>query len=127
MNKRIGLNMVINILRESEMKHFDNEAAQSISSDNAINTDDNTADPLDQASECTQLFNKMILDAYQQQKRMQEKYADERKRRGLAGICEDCAKRIPSARIKANPSATRCIHCQANYEKRSLNIKPWCK
>jgi phage/conjugal plasmid C-4 type zinc finger TraR family protein len=30
--------------------------------------------------------------------------------------CEDCGRSIPLARRKAMPSATRCIHCQDQYE-----------
>lgn len=33
------------------------------------------------------------------------------------GICEDCGSAIPSARLVANPAATRCVSCQALHEK----------
>jgi phage/conjugal plasmid C-4 type zinc finger TraR family protein len=31
-------------------------------------------------------------------------------------FCEDCGRRIPKARRKAMPSATRCVSCQEYYE-----------
>lgn len=43
---------------------------------------------------------------------------DARKRmaEGAYGICEDCGKPIPEARLKAMPEATRCVECQRRYE-----------
>lgn len=32
--------------------------------------------------------------------------------------CEDCGNEIPAERRAANPSATRCVYCQAAHEKR---------
>lgn len=31
-------------------------------------------------------------------------------------LCDDCGGTIPQGRIKAMPSATRCVDCQSNYE-----------
>jgi phage/conjugal plasmid C-4 type zinc finger TraR family protein len=36
---------------------------------------------------------------------------------GEYGVCTDCDKPIPLARLQANPMATRCIACQSEYEK----------
>ena len=38
---------------------------------------------------------------------------------GTYGICADCGKRIPAARLQAKPEATRCVACQTEYERRS--------
>jgi DnaK suppressor protein len=35
---------------------------------------------------------------------------------GSYGICSDCANEIGQGRLKANPSARRCLRCQARYE-----------
>lgn len=32
-------------------------------------------------------------------------------------FCEDCGCRIPQGRLKAVPTATRCVICQTEYEK----------
>jgi len=40
-------------------------------------------------------------------------------RDGTYGICADCRKRIPAARLQAKPEATRCVACQTEYERRS--------
>lgn len=94
--------------------------------DDAFVMSDSSADQLDQALMCTQIFNKMVFDAFQQQKARQTREAEERKQQGLGGICEDCGNPIPLARLKVNPEATRCIYCQANYEKRGIQVRPWC-
>lgn len=36
---------------------------------------------------------------------------------GTYGICENCAQPIPAARLKAEPTAERCVQCQELYEK----------
>ena len=37
-------------------------------------------------------------------------------RHGLRGVCEDCEKKIPAARLEAVPYATRCVKCEENAE-----------
>ena len=39
-------------------------------------------------------------------------------RDGSYGICTDCSCAIPSARLKAYPTAKRCIDCQTLAERR---------
>ena len=36
---------------------------------------------------------------------------------GVAGKCSDCGGEIPFARLKAQPTATRCLPCQRRYEQ----------
>ena len=38
---------------------------------------------------------------------------------GEYGICEDCGRPIPAARLQARPDATRCVECQSRLETRS--------
>ncbi len=33
------------------------------------------------------------------------------------GICIECDRSIPEARLKASPGAIRCIECQGEYER----------
>ena len=40
-------------------------------------------------------------------------------RDGTYGICADCGKEIPPARLQVKPEATRCVVCQTEYERRS--------
>ena len=35
------------------------------------------------------------------------------------GLCEDCDAEIPYARLSANPTAIRCVGCQARQERGS--------
>ena len=37
---------------------------------------------------------------------------------GSYGVCADCGKDIPLARLKAQPAALRCISCQERFETR---------
>jgi len=37
---------------------------------------------------------------------------------GSYGICHDCGREIPFERLKAQPSAKRCVACQSAFEKK---------
>ncbi|HEX3509050.1 MAG TPA: TraR/DksA C4-type zinc finger protein [Candidatus Dormibacteraeota bacterium] len=54
-----------------------------------------------------------LLDA----NREQVEHALERVRDGAYGICESCAGRIPAERLKYQPSATRCVECQSQWDR----------
>lgn len=43
--------------------------------------------------------------------------ARERMDRGGYGVCTDCGKDIPAARLQALPMSLRCIPCQEKYEQ----------
>jgi DnaK suppressor protein len=43
-------------------------------------------------------------------------HALEKMRAGAYGLCEECDKRIPMARLNALPYATMCIECQRSAE-----------
>ena len=43
--------------------------------------------------------------------------ASDRLRKGTYGTCIDCGLDIDYQRLRANPSALRCIHCQSAHEK----------
>ena len=49
--------------------------------------------------------------------RHQVEHALERVRDGGYGICEACAVRIPAERLKYQPSATRCVECQSQWDR----------
>jgi len=40
------------------------------------------------------------------------------------GLCVDCDAEIPYARLSSNPTATRCVACQAKFE---LSARPAAK
>ncbi|HEY8635087.1 MAG TPA: TraR/DksA C4-type zinc finger protein [Candidatus Dormibacteraeota bacterium] len=44
-------------------------------------------------------------------------HALERVREGAYGVCEACAQRIPAARLKYQPAATRCVECQSQWDR----------
>jgi DnaK suppressor protein len=49
--------------------------------------------------------------------REQVERALERVREGGYGICEGCGHRIPAARLKFQPAATRCVECQGHWDR----------
>jgi DnaK suppressor protein len=51
------------------------------------------------------------------QNREQVERALERLREGAYGICEGCGRAIPEARLKYQPAATRCVECQAHWDR----------
>lgn len=51
------------------------------------------------------------------QNREQVERALERLREGAYGICEGCGRRIPEARLRYQPAATRCVECQAHWDR----------
>jgi RNA polymerase-binding transcription factor DksA len=51
------------------------------------------------------------------QNREQVERALERLRDGAYGVCEGCGRRIPEARLKFQPAATRCVECQSHWDR----------
>jgi RNA polymerase-binding transcription factor DksA len=51
------------------------------------------------------------------QNREQVERALERLHEGAYGICEGCGRRIPEARLQFQPAATRCVECQAHWDR----------
>jgi DnaK suppressor protein len=49
--------------------------------------------------------------------REQVEHALQRIREGAYGICETCGHRIPAARLSFQPAATRCVECQAHWDR----------
>jgi len=49
--------------------------------------------------------------------REQVERALERVREGAYGVCESCGNRIPTARLKFQPSVTRCVECQSHWDR----------
>jgi len=49
--------------------------------------------------------------------REQVERALERVREGGYGTCEGCGHRIPAARLKFQPAATRCVECQGHWDR----------
>lgn len=49
--------------------------------------------------------------------REQVERALERLAQGKYGNCEDCGEEIPRERLKFRPEATRCVSCQARWDR----------
>lgn len=50
----------------------------------------------------------------------QVREAQQRLAEGSYGICADCGKKIPEARLRARPEATLCVDCQAKRESQRV-------
>lgn len=61
---------------------------------------------LDQADTSRDISELRMLDA-----------AHRRMKDGSYGLCSQCGQDIGYARLRANPSAERCISCQTQFEK----------
>lgn len=68
------------------------------------------------------------LNIRQLDHQVQELYAVEsalaRQRNGTYGICTDCGRRIKIERLRAVPTATRCIDCQSRQEREYAQETP---
>ncbi len=49
--------------------------------------------------------------------RAQVEHALARVKEGAYGLCEDCGQRIPTERLRYQPAATRCVECQARWDR----------
>ena len=56
--------------------------------------------------------------AYGVSRKQEAMDALERLEEGKYGFCRDCGERIPEARLRVKPEATRCVRCQAEAERR---------
>jgi DnaK suppressor protein len=43
---------------------------------------------------------------------------------GTYGICRDCGREIPAARLEAMPEAVRCLDCQRHFEGHNRQRTP---
>jgi DnaK suppressor protein len=57
------------------------------------------------------------INAILERDREQAAHAAEVRARGQSGVCEDCGQPIGAERLKAIPTATRCVRCQAEWEQ----------
>src|SRR5690606_18498735 len=68
------------------------------------------------------------LNIRQLDQHVQELYAVEsalaRQRNGTYGLCVECGRWIALERLRAVPTATRCIDCQSRYERDHLQETP---
>lgn len=79
-----------------------------------------TADRLERAQDCQEWENQTALYALQVYRDIQIEQARTRRQLHLDKICADCRNEIGLERLRAQPTATRCVKCQAEYAKRNL-------
>ena len=52
-----------------------------------------------------------------EREREQAEHSAQLKAQGKAGVCEDCGGPIGAERMEALPDSTRCVRCQATYDR----------
>jgi len=53
---------------------------------------------------------------------IQAEHARARTAEGGYGVCEDCSGKIAPERLEALPDATRCVSCQAEWDKANRRL-----
>jgi DnaK suppressor protein len=53
---------------------------------------------------------------------IQAEHARARIAEGGYGVCEDCSGKIAPERLEALPDATRCVSCQAEWDKANRRL-----
>ena len=53
---------------------------------------------------------------------IQAEHARARLAEGGYGVCEDCSGKIATERLEALPDATRCVSCQAEWDKANRRL-----
>ena len=53
---------------------------------------------------------------------IQAEHARARIAAGGYGVCEDCSGKIAAERLEALPDATRCVSCQAEWDKANRRL-----
>lgn len=66
-------------------------------------------------------INSLLAEA-ESRELMQIEFALELIRKGRYGVCGECGKKIPAARIQALPFATHCVKCQQLAEERNAGF-----
>ena len=71
------------------------------------------------------ILNELVAEEYfintperSQSRAVEALVAMKRIKEGTYGICVDCDKKIPAARLQAKPEATRCVNCQELKERK---------
>jgi DnaK suppressor protein len=74
-------------------------------------------DPADMAHSVSARETSYEIGSVESRAVAQIDYALQRIERGKYGICEDCGKRIPPARLRAMPFAYLCVECKQRDEQ----------
>jgi DnaK suppressor protein len=76
---------------------------------------------LDEAAEMTEQASNIAILEQLTRELDQVRAAQQRLREGRYGICKDCGRAIPAARLRALPYATLCVRCQTLRGPRAEN------
>ena len=78
----------------------------------------NSFDPADSGANLSETDRTEAVLHSAQQQRGNVLAALSRISEGSYGRCVDCGKPVPPGRLEARPDASRCVACQATYDRR---------
>jgi len=81
---------------------------------------DACADENEYASRVVEVGMQLALRRRLEERRVEIEEALGRLDAGNYGVCEDCGEDIGLARLMASPTASLCVHCQADSERGPL-------
>jgi DnaK suppressor protein len=100
------------VVRESEATIATLLAADSDEDDNVVEDD------ADEAADFTESDREGAMVDAAQARRAEALEALARMDAGSYGVCVDCGKKIPQARLEFRPEAARCVEDQERFEDR---------
>lgn len=77
----------------------------------------NSLDPADAGANLSETDRTEAVLQSAQQQRGKVVAALTRMSEGTYGRCVDCGKPVPEGRLEARPDASRCVACQAKYDR----------
>lgn len=114
---------------KSQLRHRADELGQEIRATLARSSEESHVRIAEQARDAEDdSFSNLIVDLNYSEV---ERDADELRRiqgalrrlnDGTYGLCVDCGKDISLARLRAEPTAVRCIQCQETYERTHAGV-----
>ena len=78
----------------------------------------NSLDPADAGANLSETDRTEAVLHSAQQQRGKVLAALTRMNEGTYGLCVDCGRPVPDGRLEARPDASRCVACQARYDRR---------
>jgi DnaK suppressor protein len=102
---------------ESEIAHLESGGIRGDTFQTDEMTDIVDQHPADAASEIFEREKNMTLVQTLQESLQTVNEALHKFDNGTYGLCEECGQPIPEKRLRALPSATHCVECQAKMEQ----------
>ncbi len=104
--------------RARELGHDLRDEIDDASAQRRAQVDEGAVDRADQAQAETNTEREAGMVGHYATELADVEAALARIRAGVYGVCIDCGEAVPHARLRAYPTAKRCVHCQQLRERR---------